>query len=156
ALSISDRPWRSEFGSRPDIVGLPVELNAIKRPIVGVRPPDVLGPLAVDVYLPLRFSTENDPDLRRRDNFVFQAIARLAPGATVQTTRASMSRLARLAEITNPEIRKNVSTMPMPLLELALGPTTPKALWILLGAVRVLLLIGWLHVVRLLFGRHAT
>ena len=156
AVVISDRLWRSQFGSRPDIVGLPVELNAIKRPIVGVLPPDVRWPLDVDVYLPLRFSTENDPDLRRRDNFVFQAIARLAPGATVQTTRASMSRLARLAEIANPEIRKNVSTMPMPVLDWALGPTTPKALWILLGAVGLLLLIGCVNVANLMLARAST
>src|SRR5205823_6461733 len=156
AVVISDRLWRSQFGSRPDIVGLPVELNAIKRPIVGVLPPDVRWPLDVDVYLPLRFSTENDPDLRRRDNFVFQAIARLAPGATVQTTRASMSRLARLAEIANPEIRKNVSTMPMPVLDWALGPTTPKALWILLGAVGLLLLIGCVNVANLMLARART
>jgi len=156
AVVISDRLWRSQFGSRPDIVGLPVELNAIKRPIVGVLPPDVRWPLDVDVYLPLRFSTENDPDLRRRDNFVFQAIARLAPGATVQTTRASMSRLARLAEIANPEIRKNVSTMPVPVLDWALGPTTPKALWILLGAVGLLLLIGCVNVANLMLARAST
>ena len=156
AVVISDRLWRSQFGSRPDIVGLPVELNSIKRPIVGVLPPDVRWPLDVDVYLPLRFSTENDPDLRRRDNFVFQAIARLAPGATVQTTRASMSRLARLAEIANPEIRKDVSTMPMPVLDWALGPTTPKALWILLGAVGLLLLIGCVNVANLMLARAST
>jgi len=156
AVVISDRLWRSQFGSRPDIVGLPVELNAIKRPIVGVLPPDVRWPLDVDVYLPLRFSTENDPVRRRRDNFVFQAIARLAPGATVQTTRASMSRLARLAEIANPEIRKNVSTMPMPVLDWALGPTTPKALWILLGAVGLLLLIGCVNVANLMLARAST
>src|SRR5207249_5943693 len=72
AVVISDRLWRSQFGSRPDIVGLTVELNAAKRPIVGVLPPDIRWPLDIDVYVPLRFSTENDPDLRRRDNFVFQ------------------------------------------------------------------------------------
>jgi len=39
AVVISDRLWRTQFGSRPDIAGLTVEINAVKRSIVGVLPP---------------------------------------------------------------------------------------------------------------------
>lgn len=156
AVVISDRLWRSQFGARPDIVGLTVELNAIRRPIVGVLPPGDRWPLDVDVWVPLRFSTENDPDLQRRDNFVFQAIARLAPAATLSSTRAAMARLARLAELAHPDIRKDVGTLPVPVLEWALGPTTPRALWILLGAVGLLLLIGCVNVANLQLARAAA
>jgi predicted permease len=156
AVVISDRLWKSQFGSRADIVGLSLELNAIKRPIVGVLPPDVQWPLDVDVWAPYRVRSENDPDLTRRDNFVFQGIARLAPGATLQTARAAMTRLARLAELAHPDIRKDVSTEPLPVLDWALGPSIPRMLWILLGAVGLLLLIGCVNVANLQLARAAA
>jgi predicted permease len=156
AVVISDRLWRAQFGARPDIIGLTVELNAVKRPIVGVLAPDVRWPLDADLWVPFRVTSENDPDLVRRDNFVFQAIARLAPGATVSSTRAAMARLAKLAELAHPDIRKDVSTMPMPVLDWALGPTIPKMLLILLGAVGLLLLIGCVNVANLQLARAAA
>ena len=156
AVVISDRLWRSQFGSRPDIIGTTIELNAIKRPIVGVLPPNVQWPLDNDVWVPFRIGSENDPDLLRRDNFVFQAIARLVPGATRESTRAAMARLARLAELAHPDIRKAVSTVPTPVLEYALGATVPRMLWILLGAVALLLLIGCVNVANLQLARAAA
>ena len=156
AIVISDRLWRRQFGSRPDVVGMTVEVNAIKRPIVGVMPPNVRWPIDADLWVPLRFSTEQDPDLQRRDNFIFSAIARLAPGATLESTRARMATLAQLAETANPQIRKGVTMVPTPVLESALGKTTPRALWILLGAVALLLLIGCVNVANLQLARAAA
>ena len=156
AIVISDRLWRRQFGSRPDVVGMTVEVNAIKRPIVGVMPADVRWPIGADLWVPLRFSTEQDPDLQRRDNFIFSAIARLAPGTTLESTRARMATLARLAETANPQIRKDVTTVPTPVLQWALGSTTPRALWILLGAVALLLLIGCVNVANLQLARAAA
>ena len=156
AVVISDRLWRSQFGARPDIIGLEIELNAVKRPIVGVLPPGVQWPLDNDVWVPLRVGSENDPDLLRRDNFIFEAIARLAPQATLASTRAGMARLARLAEIAHPDIRKAVSTVPTPVLEYALGTSVPRMLWILLGAVGLLLLIGCVNVANLQLARAAA
>jgi putative ABC transport system permease protein len=49
AVVISDRFWRTQFGGRSDIVGSTVEVNAIKRPIVGVLPPNVRWPLDADI-----------------------------------------------------------------------------------------------------------
>jgi putative ABC transport system permease protein len=156
AIVISDRLWRRQFGGRPDVIGLSVEVNAIMRPIVGVMPPSVRWPIDADLWVPLRFSTEQDPDLQRRDNYIFEAIARLAPGATLESTRARMATLARLAESANPLIRKDVTTVPVPVLEWALGGTTPRALWILLGAVALLLLIGCVNVANLQLARAAA
>jgi len=156
AVVISDRLWRGQFGARPDIVGTEIELNAIKRPIVGVLAPGAQWPLDVDVWVPYRIASENDPDLTRRDNFIFEAVARLAPGATLESTRAAMARLARLAELAHPDIRKGVSTVPTPVLEYTLGASVPRMLWILLGAVGLLLLIGCVNVANLQLARAAA
>ena len=153
AVVISDRLWRTQFGARPDIVGLVVEVNAIKRPIVGVLPPDARWPLDVDLWVPLRFTTEQDPDLQRRDNFIFSSIARLKPGVSLAQTSAVMATLARRVSQEHPDIRGAVTMVPAPVRESLLGATTPRALWILLGAVALLLLIGCVNVANLQLAR---
>ena len=153
AVVISDRLWRTQFGSRGDIVGLNVEVNAIKRPVVGVLPPDARWPLDVDLWVPLRFSTEQDPDLQRRDNFIFVDIARLKPGVSLAQTRALMATLARRVSLEHPDIRGSITMVPTPVRESLLGATTPRALWILLGAVALLLLIGCVNVANLQLAR---
>ncbi|HEX5580915.1 MAG TPA: ABC transporter permease, partial [Gemmatimonadaceae bacterium] len=156
AVVLSDRLWRTKFGAQPDVVGRTVELNGIRRPIVGVLPAGARWPVDVDVWVPLRITDEADPDLQRRDNYVFSAIARLDPARGLEGTRAMMALLAQRAEAGHPDIRRGVTTLPTPLLEWALGPTTPRALWILLGAVGLLLLIACVNVASLQLARAAA
>lgn len=156
SVVISDQLWRTQFGSRPDIAGLMVEINGIKRAVVGVLPPNARWPLDADLWVPLRFTTEQDPDLQRRDNFIFSGIARLRPGATLENTRAVMATLAQRIAVQQPNIRKDVTTVPTPVLQSLLGATTPRALWILLGAVALLLLIGCVNVANLQLARAAA
>jgi putative ABC transport system permease protein len=156
AVVISDRLWRTRFGRRSDIVGLTVEINATKRPIVGVLPPDAGWPVGTDAWVPLRISSESDPDLQRRDNYVFSGLARLRPGVTLDGTRSAMAALAARAAASEPLIRKDVTTQPTPVLEWMLGPTTPHALWMLLGAVTLLLLIACVNVANLQLARAAA
>ena len=156
AAVISDRLWRSQFGARPDIIGHVVEINAIKRTIVGVMPADARWPIDADLWVPLRISSELDPDLQRRDNFVFEAIARLKPGATLASTDAQMATLAARVAAEHPDIRGGVTTVATPVIQAMLGSTTPRALWLLLGAVTLLLLIGCVNVANLQLARAAA
>lgn len=153
AVVISDRLWRTQFGGRADIVGSTVELNAIKRPIVGVLPPDARWPLDADAWVPIRFTTEQDPDLQRRDNHIFSAVARLRPDATLESTRAAMQLLAARVAKEQPGIRKNITTEPTPVMHFMLGDNTPRALWILAGAVGLLLGIACVNVANLQLAR---
>jgi putative ABC transport system permease protein len=153
AVVISDRLWKGHFGGRADIVGTEVEMNGAKRPIVGVMPPQVRWPLEGDVWVPYRVDNEQHEDLRRRDNYVFQAIARLKPGATLESTGAAMRLLAARAAQDHPLIRKDVTTVPTPIMNSLLGDSTPRALWILLGAVGLLLAIACVNVANLQLAR---
>ena len=156
AVVISDRLWRTQFGARPDVAGLTVEISALKRAIVGVLPPGVGWPIDADLWVPFRLSSEQDPDLQRRDNFVYSGIARLKPGSTLASTRATMAALAQRIASEQPNIRKDITTVPTPILQSMLGQTTPRALWILLGAVGLLLLIGCVNVANLQLARAAA
>ena len=152
-IVLSDRIWRSQFGGRPDIVGAVVEMNGIKRSVVGVLPPGARWPLDVDIWVPLRLTTEQDPDLRRRDNFVYAGIARLKDDVSLEQTRTVMETFASRVRAAEPLIRKDVTTVPTPIMASLLGPTTPRVLWMLLGAVGFLLLIGCVNAANLQLAR---
>ena len=156
AVVLSHRLWRTQFGAEPDAVGRTIEMNGIRRPIVGVMPAGARWPMDVDVWVPLRITDEAHPDFQDRDNYIFSAIARLDPARGLEGTRAMMAALAQRAEAEHPDIRRGVTTLPTPLLEWALGPTTPRALWILLGAVGLLLLIACVNVASLQLARAAA
>jgi hypothetical protein len=64
-----------------------------------------------------------------------------------------MAALAQRVSVAEPNIRKNSSMVPTPVLSAMLGTTTPRALWILLGAVGLLLLIGCVNVANLQLAR---
>lgn len=153
AVVISDRLWRSRFGARGDVVGSEIEINGIQRPIVGVLPAGAEWPLTSDLWAPIRIKSELDPDLTRRDNFVWQGVARLKPGATLASTEAQMALLAQRATAAHPDIRAHITTVPTPALEWLVGSSTPRALYMLLGAVCLLLLIGCVNVANLQLAR---
>jgi putative ABC transport system permease protein len=128
-------------------------MSGLKRNVVGVLPPGARWPLDVDVWVPFRITTEQDPDLRRRDNFIFDGIARLKPGVSLTQTRTLMASLAARVSADEPAIRKDITTVPTPIMESLLGPTTPRVLWMLLGAVGFLLLIGCVNAANLQLAR---
>jgi predicted permease len=93
---VSQRLWRSLFGSDPSIVGRKVSLNGVQRDVIGVMPEDYGFPdPRVDVWIPLQL----DPASRGGTPSI-HGVARLAPGATVESATAdARSLIARYGEI---------------------------------------------------------
>src|ERR1041385_5860049 len=128
-------------------------MNGIKRTVAGVMPPGARWPLDADIWVPLRYTTEQDPDLQRRDNFIYAGVARLKDGVSLEQTRAVMGALAGRVRVAEPLIRKDITTVPTPVMESLVGATTPRVLWMLLGAVGFLLLIGCVNAANLQLAR---
>jgi putative ABC transport system permease protein len=98
---ISDRLWRSQFGSDPDIVGKTVDLDAAPFTIVGVLPPGfryhASRNTGVDVYLP--WNREPQPWWRWTNNYSYGALARLADGVSPEAALAELDAIqARIAD----------------------------------------------------------
>ena len=150
---ISSQLWRSHFGGDPSVIGRTVRMNGIVRTIVGVLPEGREWPMGGDAWAPLRIANPTAPDLTRRDNFVYQGIARLAPGQTLESTRARLAAMAKVIEAENPVTRKDVSITVVTAAEELLGETLPRILWLLLGAIAFVLLIGCVNIANLMIAR---
>jgi predicted permease len=150
---LTDALWRSRFGADPAIVGKVIRMNGLERTIVGVLSPGVEWPTATDVWAPMRIANPAAAMLASRDNFTYEGIARLAPGQTLESTRARLAALAQRVELEYPATRANVTITAMSAAQALLGNTLPRTLWLLLGAVTLVLLIGCVNIANLMLAR---
>lgn len=149
---ITSRLWEQRFGRRSQVLSEPVRLAQTAYSIVGVMPASVRWPVDVDVWVPLR-TTPGQTAEPRRDNFFFEAIARLAPGATVEQARARVRVIAARIERDHPVERRGWTTELLPLRDMIVERPLRMGTLVLAGAVTLLLLLACLNVAGLLVAR---
>jgi putative ABC transport system permease protein len=149
--------WEQRFGADPSILGHSIELEGVSREVVGVMPAEFTFPSAkTQVWLPLH----NDP----RDTVAYWAgdfmpiIGRLRPGSAISRARAEIrmfqSRVPKLFPWPMPaDWNADISVV-----ELRNGMVADvrNRLFLLLGAVGLILLIACVNVANLALSRAAT
>lgn len=155
-LVISYGLWQRRFGGDAGIIGQDIYLNGRPYPVIGVMPKDSQWPDNFDLWVTLAVGPNPSPDLTRRDNMIFQGVARLKPGVRIEQTTAVMEGIASRLEQDHPESRKGWSNRAIPLRDYIVGDDLHLALYILLGAVGFVLLIACVNVANLLMARAAT
>jgi putative ABC transport system permease protein len=143
--------WRARFGSRTDVIGQSITLDGEPHAIIGVLPPNAKLPLLghVQMWRPVHV----DPrDEERRDWRGFLAYARLRDGASIERTRTEVA--AAAADIQ----RRHFPTQPgwsigvKSWLDVIVG-SVRRTMFVFLGAVGFVLLIGCANVANLLLAR---
>lgn len=147
---LSDRLWRSRFGSDPFIVGKVLRVNDAPIQVVGVMPPGFhFAAVQTDLWIPLGLNPE------RRFGFMFTGIARLKAGVSAAQAEAETTgiqwNLARQTENPPPD-GADLKMIVMPMHE-AVTRTARTPFLVLLGAVGFVLLIVCSNIANLLLGR---
>ena len=146
---LSNGIWRNRFGSDPHIVGQSIDLDGVDRTVVGVMAPIYTPDLNFgDILLPM----QADPASTNQGNDLI-GVARLKPGVTMAQAQAATRVIAD-------RFRKQYPTMLDPkqgfTLETALQvviASVQSALWILMGAVGLVLLIACANIASLMLAR---
>lgn len=149
--------WMRRFGGDPAIVGKRIVIEGSPATIVGVlRPGAQLPATTVGLWLPQYMP----PEAPAISNHVFDAVARLRPGVSVDAAQHELKELtARFPEafpnVYQPRMMQNTgfTTEVRPLRDVIVGEMVTKALWILFGAVAVVLLIAAANVANLFLVR---
>ena len=146
---ISDRLWRQRYNADPEIVGRQLDMNDGKYQIAGVMPPGFhfpgrRGRVAAAAVGP-------DPAQPRRA-FHGGASRGCSPASRRSRRHASSPRSADGSAPQNPATNRGWIARPVPLLDDMLGYYRP-ALFVLLGAVALLLVTACLNVASLLLAR---
>jgi predicted permease len=148
---LSDGLWRRRFGSDPGILGRTLVLDGEPRTVVGVMPRGFRFPDAeIDVWIPIGF---HDYERDSRTIRMFNALGRLAPGATLESARAEMATLAAAVAAREPATHAGWSAWVEPASSRLVQVSS--ALPLLLGAVGLVLLIACANVASLLLARGA-
>ncbi len=150
---ISDRLWRTQFGTDPGIIGRSIVLNGRRVQVAGVMPPGFAFPSAsIDAWSPFGW----DPATRTAASFRrahwLRAIARLAPGVTPEVANAQLQTVATRLQQQYPDTNRLMGAGLTPL-HAFLIQDTREPLVILLAAVALLLLIACANVGNLLLVR---
>lgn len=149
---ISARYWRLRFGEAPDVIGKTIRLDDESFQVVGVMPESFLFPdRSADLWLPV--AIDRAPALTRTSTW-YVGIARMSRDVTIEQARADLARAqARLAE-QYPETDTDIAAIVEPLKDRIVGDAG-GSLWMLYGAVSVLLLIACANISALLLSRVA-
>jgi len=151
-LVITHASWTRRFGADPSIVGSTIELDSQPYTVIGVTEPGFQFPPGndeVEMYFPMGLS---DRVLLDRDHRMFDAMARLADGITVEGARAELTAIADRLAREFPDSNAGWGLTARPLREELLGDLT-TILWVLSGAVFLVLLIACANIANVLVAR---
>lgn len=152
AALISYGFWQRRFHGDPNAIGKKLHIGAYSYSIVGVMPQTFAFPnREVEIWTP---SPPDAPYAQSRISTWFKVIGRLKPGLTLHQGQADLatvqSRLGK--QFPNPDADLIVVSTP---LKATVVGDTGGSLWMLYGAVSLLLLIACSNIAALLLARTA-
>ena len=147
---ISDALWRSRYGASRNVLGTTIALDGKATTVAGVLPPGFDFPGRVDAWVALRPANEALWNARGVHNLM--AIARRKDGVSLETANAEMAGIAARLARAYPDDNAGRGARVQPLTEAVVGDFRQE-LYILLGAVLFVTLIGCANVSGLLLAR---
>ena len=155
---LSDRLWRNRFAADPHIVGRKITLDSRPFTVAGVMPPGTEHPgnayngvahgETVDLWWPFAF--RGDPT--ERGSHYLEVIGRMKKGVTAAEAQAEMNALIARIRRQRPGALVGWQALVVPLYQEIVGPSR-RLLWVLLGAVGLVLLIACANAANLLLAR---
>jgi putative ABC transport system permease protein len=155
---LSDAFWHSRYGSDRNIIGQTITLDGTAHTVVGVLPATAQFPFIgqAEVWTPRYFELTLIPTQRLRQGVGYLGlVARLKPGVTVPRADAELAVLNRQYSEQNPtapDASPDISVTAAPLRDLVVADVRDKV-WLLFGAVVLVLLIACANVASLLLSR---
>jgi putative ABC transport system permease protein len=152
-MLLSQRLWKRRFGGDPSIVGTQVTVNGKPYTIAGVMPAgfDYPGP-RYQLWTPLPSPRTPDRPPINRSSHYLKVIARLTSSATPAQAQAEIEAIAGALSAQYPDTNSNMGARVTALDDFAVRDIkTP--LYVLLGAVGLVVLIACANVTNLLLAR---
>jgi putative ABC transport system permease protein len=146
--------WRRRFNGDRNVIGASILLDGQSHEIVGVMPADFQFPAgdpAVELWSPLTLNLQALPS---RPHRMYKTVGRLAAGATFAAARADMNRIAGDIAREHPDSNAGWGVALVPAHEQIVG-SIGRTLWVLFGAVILVLLIACANIANLLLARSA-
>ncbi|MFN0122413.1 MAG: ABC transporter permease, partial [Blastocatellia bacterium] len=149
---LGDALWRARFGADPHIIGQTITMSERNYTVVGVAAPQFDFPKGADLWVPFQ-ATAHAAQLANRGARFLQVVGKLRAGVTLAEAEAELNTIIARIAAEHPETKAEGQRVVLrPLTEYLFGNARP-ALWALLAATGLLLLIAAANVAHLLLAR---
>jgi predicted permease len=142
------RFWQRQFGGDPSVVGRQLRLNDISRTVIGVMPKRFMW-RGADVYVPLHFERGKILEGVRGVHL----LGRLKPGITAVQAEADLAPIITDLKQREPTMFPDQWRVGLLPFKETFPSSIGREIWVLLGAVALLLLIACANVSNLLLAR---
>ena len=157
AIVVSAAFWKTKLGGDPAVVGRTLAIGGDRWRVIGVMPPEFFYPAGADFWTPaatlLALTSKDRSAVALEQVFdtvgAFHVLARLKPGVSVAEAQMDATRRWTIMKA---DMSSRVTVRP--LLDHVFG-TARRALWLLMGAVGLVLVIACANVAGLLVARNA-
>lgn len=143
--------WTRRFGADRGIIGRTIRLDDVPAEVIGVMGPDFRDPIGSRSHLwtaqDLRLGGSNG-----WNNYYLTALARIRPGLDLEAAQQRVTTKVAGIRSAEPESGAWGATL-VPLQDHIVGPTRRSMLWILAGAVTLVLISASVNVGNLVFAR---
>ena len=146
---LSNAFWHRQFGGRSDVLGKTIELNDESYSVIGVLPAWFNFQRASEIWTPMDMTPKA---LGPRGEHSYRAIARLKPNVTVSQAQAELNSITKQVAKQNGDNDKYNGAVVVSLTEQLTG-SSRESLFILLGAVALVLLVACANVANLMLAR---
>jgi putative ABC transport system permease protein len=149
---LSERLWRDRFQADPQIIGKNLTLTGRSFQVIGVTPVQNGELSPIDIFAPLN----QDPDWQHlksdRSSHAFACFGRLKENVTPQQAQAELEVVSKNLAVQYPDTHAALTVRVVPLLT-SIVAGYASTLWILAGAVVLLLAIACANIANLQFTR---
>ncbi len=150
AVVLTESVWRMRYNSDKSILANPITVNRESCSVVGVLPPGFRFHLDTQMFMPARVAPR---DL----GHYYNLLARLRPGVTLPQARQELATLFAQFKVAHGDLvdEGEVGFAAVPYQDVVVGGARPT-LWVLFGAVFLMLLIACVNVAHLQVSRGAA
>lgn len=152
AVVLGEGLWKRRYGADPGVVGRRIEIDGEPATVVGVQSEGQWFPWPwTQVVAPLRL----EPDELSRTDHLLGGFGRLAPGVTLQQARTEMELISARLGAQYPESDRDWTVDLALTRDLVVQGRQRSGVWVMMGAVTLVLLIACANVANLLLARAA-
>ncbi len=155
--AISAQLWRNRFAGDPSVLGRKIRINGEPYSIVAVMPDAIPAWVEPGRHSEIWTPFPSSPDLwseRGRGERGYAVLARLKPGVSLEQAQADLSVIAAALAAEHP-VDEGVGVAVKRLADSRVGALRPM-LYLLMGAVSLILLIACVNLANLLLARNST